>query len=72
MTAEAFARGEAILMAVMLAGALIVAFLPLVEIHLGARRQCAWCGKHLGWARDGLPGEITHGICPKCEKEIDA
>jgi hypothetical protein len=34
------------------------------------KRQCAWCGQILGQSVPLEDNEITHGICPKCIKEM--
>lgn len=31
---------------------------------------CSWCGKEMG-EKEGIEGGNTHGICQKCEKEIE-
>lgn len=32
---------------------------------------CAWCGTGMGSKQGGIKfGEISHGICEKCEKNI--
>lgn len=32
---------------------------------------CAWCGDVIIEAPPGPEGEVSHGICPKCEEEYD-
>ena len=34
------------------------------------KRICAWCGKSLGYRNGGAKGDITHGICKTCLKEV--
>lgn len=34
-------------------------------------RLCGWCGVYLG-QKPGIPGEITHGMCPECKSKWDA
>jgi len=33
---------------------------------------CAWCGKRLGEKPPLEDKSVTHGICTKCAKELDA
>lgn len=33
---------------------------------------CAWCTSVMGVAEDFEPGNLTHGVCPKCRPKIDA
>jgi hypothetical protein len=43
--------------------------LPWVPGFLRAHvliRQCAWCGRHMGFRWAWKHGAITHGLCPPC------
>jgi hypothetical protein len=37
------------------------------------KRICSWCGANMGF-KEGAEGdgEVTHGICEKCAKEMEA
>lgn len=34
--------------------------------------QCAWCKKHMGEIEPKESAEVSHGICPKCLKDMQA
>ena len=35
------------------------------------KRVCAWCNKEMGYKEgDGIPEQITHGICQTCKDKM--
>lgn len=39
--------------------------IELIPIVPMMDRVCGWCGVPMG-QKPGIPGEITHSICPEC------
>jgi hypothetical protein len=34
------------------------------------KRVCAWCGKVIGYRKEGVKGGVTHGICRSCMSKM--
>lgn len=32
--------------------------------------RCAWCDTHMTWGACRKPGQISHGICVECKKDV--